>query len=76
MNTLSDVTLHVDENLNRERRIAINGKLKAIAGVADVLNTDHKPHLTVVRYDAAKATADDILATLRGAGVHAEMIGL
>ncbi len=76
MNILSDVTLHIDENLANERRTLITDKVRAMGGVVEVLNPDEKPHLAVIRYEADKAKAGDILAMVRNEGVHAELIGL
>ena len=76
MNTLSDVTLHIDENLATDRRTFITDKVRAMSGVAEVLNPDERPHLTVIRYEADKAKAGDILALVRNEGIHAELIGL
>ena len=76
MTTLADVTLHIDENLAAARRTLITDKVRAMNGVTEVLNPDERPHLTVIRYEADKARAGDILAVVRNEGIHAELIGL
>ncbi len=73
---LADVTLHIDENLAAENRTAITDKVRVMEGVVSILNPDNRPHLTLVRYDPDTVHADAILATVRTAGVHAELVGL
>jgi hypothetical protein len=73
---LADVTLHIDEALDKEERQQIGEQLRALDGVVSVHNPDSKPHLTVVEYNPAKLKASQLLETVKGAGVHAEMIGL
>jgi hypothetical protein len=73
---LADVTVHIDQTLNLERRGQIEDVLRAIDGVVSVHNPDERPHLTVVEYNPAKTHSGAILSTVTGQGVHAELIGL
>ncbi len=73
---LADVTLHIDEDLNADERGVVVEQLRALDGVVSVHNPDAKPHLTVVEYNPAKIKAGQLLETVRGRGVHAELIGL
>ena len=73
---LSDVTLHIDETLSKERRVEIEEKVRALDGVISVHNPDERPHLAVVQYNPAAATSHAILDVVRDSGVHAELIGL
>jgi len=73
---LSDVTVHIDENLEADRRGAIEDAVRAIDGVISVHNGDDKPHLMIVQYDPAKTNSATVLSTVTGEGVHAELIGL
>ena len=73
---LSDVTLHIDEELPPERRAQIEEKLRALDGVVSVHNPDDKPHLAVVGYNPETASSGAILEAVRNEGVHAELIGL
>jgi len=76
MKTLSDITLHIDEELTPESRADLGDKVKRLDGVAEVLTSEDKPHLAVVRYQTDQAKAGDILAIVRNQGLHAELIGL
>jgi hypothetical protein len=73
---LADVTLHIDEALDADERKLVGERLRALDGVVSVHNPDEKPHLTVVEYNPAKLKAVQLLETVKGAGVHAELIGL
>lgn len=71
-----DVTVHIDEAVDHEARERIGDKLRALDGVVAAVSHDQKPHLMVVEYNPDKVSSQTILATVRGAGVHAELVGL
>lgn len=73
---LSDVTVHIDEDLAADGRGAIEEALRAIDGVISVHNGDDRPHLMIVQYDPGKTNSAAVLSAVTGQGVHAELIGL
>jgi hypothetical protein len=73
---LADVTVHIDQTLERDRRSEIEDALRAIDGVISVHNPDNRPHLSVVEYNPDKTSSSVILETVNSQGVHAELIGL
>lgn len=73
---LADVTLHIDENLSKERRADVETSLRGIEGVVSVHNADKTPHLTMVEYNPEKTDSHSILNCVTGRGVHAELIGI
>ncbi len=73
---MADVTIHVDETIDRDRRAAIADRVRARAGVAGVAHHEQKPHLMIVEYDPAAVTAQALLKLVRDEGVHAELVGL
>jgi len=73
---LADVTLHIDENLGPIDRGRLEDVLRSIDGVVSVHNPAERPHLAVVEYIPAKTSSSNILSTVRGEGMHAELIGL
>ena len=73
---LTDVTLHIDENLNQEQRGTIEESLRALDGVVSVHNADKTPHLSMVEYDPNVTSSQDILERVTNQGVHAELIGM
>ncbi len=73
---LSDVVIHIDENLGAERRQEIEATLRGIDGVVSVHNPDERPHLTMVEYNPQRTNSQVLLAAVTSAGVHAELVGL
>jgi hypothetical protein len=73
---LSDVVIHIDENLEADRRREIEAMLRGIEGVVSVRNPDDRPHLALVEYNPARTSSHALLQTVTAAGVHAELVGL
>ncbi len=73
---LVDVTLHIDENLDKPGRNKIEENLRAINGVVSVHNPDERPHLVVVEYNPEVTNSQAVLKCVTSEGVHAELIGL
>jgi hypothetical protein len=73
---LVDVTVHVDENLDKPGRDRVESALRTIDGVVSVHNPDNRPHLYVVEYNPEKTSSHTILESVRGQNVHAELVGL
>ena len=73
---LADVTVHIDQTLEAERRSQIEDALRAIDGVVSVHNPDDRPHLSVIEYNPEKTSSAAILTAVTNQGVNAELIGL
>jgi len=73
---LADVMVHIDEDLDKERRQDIEEVLRAIEGVVSVANHDKTPHLSVIEYNPEKTSSQQLINCVIGQGVHAELIGL
>ncbi len=71
-----DVTIHIDETVDHNRRTAIADTVRTHKGVAGVAHHDEKPHLMIVEYDPEAVTAQALLQVVREQGVHAELVGL
>lgn len=71
-----DVTIHIDETVDHDRRMAIADAVRAHSGVMGVAHHDSKPHLMIVEYDPESVTAQDLLKLVVSQNVHAELIGL
>ena len=71
-----DVTIHVDETIDHDRRTKIADIVRTHAGVTGVAHHDQKPHLMIVEYDPAAVTSQALLQVVRDQGVHAELVGL
>ncbi len=74
--SLADVTVHVDESVDRDTRLKLENDLRAKDGVVNVCSSEQTPHLIVVTYDPGHATGKQILRVVLGDHLHAELIGL
>jgi hypothetical protein len=73
---LVDVTIHIDETLEEERRPQLVAKIREHEGVVSVGYHDEKPHLMMVEYNPDKTSSSQLLESVKGEGLHAELIGL
>jgi hypothetical protein len=73
---LADVTVHIDETLEPDRRSEMEDALRAIDGVVSVHNPSDRSHLYVVQYNPEKTATAAILSAVTAQGVVAELIGL
>lgn len=73
---LADVTVHIDETLSAAERAQVEQDLRAMEGVVSVHMPSDKPHLAVVTFDPDHAKSNDILKSVLGEHLHAELIGL
>ena len=74
--SLSDVLIHIDENLSSAQRADVEERLRSVDGVVSVHNPNDKPHLTLVEYRPDKVGSQALLQTAKAEGVHAQLIGL
>lgn len=73
---LADITLHIDEELERDQRATIETSLRALDGVISVHNPDKAPHLTLVEYNPETTSSQKILERVTNQGAHAQLVGL
>ena len=74
--SLADVTLHVDENMDKGTRAKLENDLRSQDGVVSVHLSEQTPHLIVVTYDPDHARSKDVLRTVLQDHLHAELIGI
>lgn len=73
---LTDVTIHVDENMDKDARARLENDLRSQEGIVSVHFSEKTPHLVVVTYDPAHARSKDVLKVVLGDHLHGELIGL
>lgn len=73
---MADVTMHIDETIDHERRTKIADTIRAHKGVMAVAHHDEKPHLMIIEYNPDAVTSHELLQFVLDQGVHAELIGL
>lgn len=73
---MADVTIHIDEAIDRERRTQIADTIREHEGVMAVAQHDETSHLMIVEYDPDTVTSLELLQIALHQGVHAQLIGL
>jgi hypothetical protein len=71
-----DVTVHIDETVDHDRRTKIADIVRGSKGVMGVAHHDEKPHLMVVEYNPEMVSSKELLQLVLGQGVHAELVGM
>ena len=72
----ADVTIHLDENLDKLTREDVRDAILAMDGVMAANCREKTPHLMMVVYGPEKVNSQELLETVQGKGVHAELIGM
>lgn len=73
---LADVTLHVDESLERDKLIELEDAFRQREGVVSVHVDQKRPHLFVLEYNPKMIHSKDLVKIPEFQGLHAELIGL
>ena len=71
-----DVTIHIDESLDHDKRATLVEKVRKHEGVIGVGHHDEKPHLMVVEYNPDQTSSKNLLELVKSDGIHAELVGL
>jgi hypothetical protein len=71
-----DVTVHIDEDISHNDRESLRERMLKKKGVLAASYHDTQPHLMVVEYNPDVVSSKEILKTVEGIGVHAELIGM
>ena len=74
--TLVDITIHIDETIEKSRRPELVDTVRQQDGVVSVGYHDEKPHLMIIEYNPEKISSKTLLQTIKDQGLHAELIGL
>ena len=75
-NTLADVLVHVNENMDEATICKIEQEMRNDFGVVSVGHRTGQSHLLMVVYDAGVTRASSVLQPLRARGLHAQLVGL
>jgi hypothetical protein len=71
-----DILIHIDESLDDDRIHALERELADEGGVYSACVHERARHLLLVDFDPESLKPSGILQSVRGRGLHAEMIGL
>ena len=72
---MSDIMLHIDENLNSKEQSILESQMREQTGVVGLGYHDTQPHLMIVEYDLDVTTPKNLLHAVNNLGLHAELIG-
>ena len=72
---LSDMVMHVDEELGENTRRNIERTITGHKGVIHAHFNEHRPHLMLVSYDPKRTSSFDILKKVTRQHLAAERIG-
>jgi len=69
-----DITIHINQELDREKREELELSMRRIDGV--IAPRFNLPHLLVVLYNSEKTSTSVLLDAVRGKGYQAQLVGL
>ena len=72
---MSDIMLHIDEDLSNQEQSALEHKMREHKGVVGLGYHDTQPHLMIVEYDKDATTPKELLRSVSSYGLHAELVG-
>ncbi len=73
---MSDVMLHIVEELSSEQQTILQSRVRNQKGVVGLGYHDTRPHLMIVEYNQDMTTPKEPLHTVNDPGLHAELVGL
>jgi len=71
---MSDVMLHIDEELNSKQQTLLESQMRDQQGVVALGYHETQPHLMIVEYNQDVTSAKQLLHTVNDFGLHAEII--
>lgn len=75
MKNSSDVVIHINEKLDKQRRTRFSDTVQQITGVVSATLQEARPHLMIVAYDSSQTKAQAILSDVRKTGMQAQLVG-
>lgn len=75
MKDSTDVVVHINEYLDLEERQSLIREINQLEGVVKANLAENRPHLMIVGYDPDKMKSLEVLSSVKGTGVHAQLIG-
>ncbi|MGA7180359.1 MAG: hypothetical protein WBX11_12330 [Thiobacillaceae bacterium] len=75
-NTLNEVVVHINENIDQTDLDDLEQVIRRDQGVISVGHQLNQKHLMVVVYDSAVTRASNLLHTFHDRGLHAQLIGM
>ena len=73
---MSDVMIHIDENLNVREQSQLENQMRQQKGVVGLGYHETQPHLMIVEFNQETTTPKDLLHAVNDFGLHAELVGM
>lgn len=73
---MSDVTLHINEEIGHDDREKLRDVLLNVDGVMAADVRDDKPHLMIIEYDPEIVDARKFIEVSSSQGIHGQLVGL
>ena len=74
MKNSTDIVIHVDEEMDSQRRDKFSNTVQELHGVLSASIQDSRPHLMMVAYNPEKTKALEVVTGIRNTGLHAQLI--
>jgi len=71
-----DILVHIDETLDPAGQSGLDDRVRQLEGVFSVHIPARKPHLMLVEYNPDYVSSQQILASVKQHGLHAELVGM
>ena len=72
---MTDIMLHIDEELDTESQCAIESHMRGQKGVIGLGYHSNRPHLMIVEYNPDQTSDINLLHSVTEQGLHAELVG-
>jgi hypothetical protein len=72
---IADIVVHVNETLDEETLRTLEDEVFDKVGVVAVGHNPDHPHLLMVAYDSEVIHPTNLLGSIRGHGLHAQLVG-
>lgn len=72
---MSDVMLHIDEELNSKQQSILESQMRNQHGVVALGYHETQPHLMIIEYNQDVTSPKQLLHSVNDCGLHAEIVG-
>lgn len=72
---ISDILIHINEDLSDQERKALEESMRQIDGVVAPRFNQEKKHLLLVAFDPAVTSTEALLAKVQALGYNAQLVG-
>lgn len=74
--SISDIMIHIDQNLNTEARLSMEERMRQIEGVVAPRFNPGKEHLLLLAFNPEKVSTATLLGAVKASGYSAQLVGV